>query len=127
MLPLLSFNSNKHYCMDSCSFNMLYFVTDLKNSLLNTEKEWLIRNTDGDLVLATWAEMFDNALDKKEREEAQDKLKRITARNRNTKSRIISLKEHLIVFLLIFICILLLILLPVFWFLSYHVYKYIWG
>ena len=95
--------------------------------MLNTEKEWLIRNTDGDLVLASWAEMFDNALDKKEREEAEEKLKRITARNRNTKSRILSLKEHLIVFLLIFICILLLILLPVFWVLSYHVYKYIWG
>ena len=35
----------------------------------NVGKEWFIRNTDGHIVLATWAEMFDNSLDKGEKEE----------------------------------------------------------
>ena len=32
----------------------------------NVSKVWFIRKTDGHMVLATWAEMFDNSLEKKE-------------------------------------------------------------
>ena len=55
----------------------IYFVTPPKDTLTkpNANKEWFIRNTDGRIVLATWAEMFDNSLDMKEKEDAENNLK----------------------------------------------------
>ena len=89
-------------------------------------KEWFIRNTDGQIVLATWEERFDNSLDKKEKEEEQKKLKSINAHKIKKRSTKCAIKEHLVVFLVITICILSMILLPVFWVLFFQVYKHLW-
>ena len=107
----------------------IYFVTPPKDTLTkpNANKEWFKRNTDGHIELATWAEMFDNSLDKKEKEEAEKQLKMAQIPTTRKKPRKCSLREHLIVFLIISICIFLMILLPVFWFLFYEAYTYLWG
>jgi hypothetical protein len=104
-------------------------VTHPKDTLTkpNASKEWFIRNTDGHIVLATWAEMFDNSMDKKEKEEAEKQLKRPQLPTEKEKPRKCSWREHFIVFLIIIICILLIILLPAFWILFYEVYKHLWG
>ena len=109
-----------HYC---------YFVSSPKDTLTihNASKEWFIRNTAGHIVLANWAEMFDNSMDKKEKEEAEKKQNMAEIPTKKKKHIKCSLREHLIVFLIISICILLIILLPVFWFLFYEVYKHLWG
>ena len=109
-----------HYC---------YFVTLSKDTLAtpNGGKEWFIRNTAGCIVMATWAEMFDNSLDMKEKEDEEKQFKKPQIPNKKKKPRKCSFREHLIVFLIISICILLIILLPVFWFLLYEVYKHLCG
>ena len=87
-----------------------------------------LRNTDGHiLVLATWAEMFDNSLDKKEKEDEKSKLKKIAAPATMKMPRKCLIKEHLIIFLILTICILLITLLPVFWVSFYQVHKHFWG
>ena len=75
------------------------------------------------MVLATWAEMFDNSLDKKEKEDAEKQPKKKQIPREKKKPRKCSFGEHLIVFLMVGICILLIIVLPVFWFMLYEVYK----
>ena len=85
------------------------------------------RNTDGHIVLATWAEMIDNSLHKKVKEDAEKQPNKKQLPIEKKKHIKCSFGEHLIVFLVLGICILLIILLPVFWFFLYEVYKLLWG
>jgi hypothetical protein len=71
--------------------------------------------------------MFDNSIDKKKKKEAEKQLKMVQIPTKRKKPRKCSLREHLIVFLIISVCTLLIVLLPVFWFFFFEVYKQLWG